>query len=267
MKQNLRVRSRGYDERYKSWHTLHRNMLLYIHQGTGSIVSKEKNYPIAPHALCFVGSDTFYYTLPDMREPYERSKLFLSDEELSKILSLIGGAIAEEKRFSSRGILYAQLNEEAAKEAERLFDRLGAHEGEECLQNAFLLSAYIRLLADLFENAVDTAFPNEDMVQKAVEYVNKHISEEITIDGICAAIHVSKYYFCRKFKEHTGLTVMNYILKTRIVSAKNMLEDPKHTMSEVSEQCGFSSQSYFSRVFKEEAGLTPLQYRKKLLSE
>ena len=88
--------------------------------------------------------------------------------------------------------------------------------------------------------------------------------ENIEIDDICDAIHVSKYYFCQKFKQVTGTTVMNYILNTRIASAKSMLENPALSISEVSEQCGFSSISYFCRVFKEESGMTPLQFQKKL---
>ncbi len=265
MKRNLRIRHKGYDERYKSWHTLGRHMILYIHEGVGSIISKEKSYPITPGALCFVGANKFYYTLPDRSMPYERSKVFLSDEELSLVLSLFGDAPCEKSSLSSDGILYAQLSEDEAARVSALFEELGAYAGEPCYENALVVSACIRLLVTLTENAGEIAYKGEGMVQKAVEYINRHMEEELSINAICAAIHVSKYYFCRKFKEHTGLTVMSYILKTRITSAKNMLENEKATVGEVSERCGFSSQSYFGRVFKEHEGLTPMQYKKKLL--
>lgn len=75
---------------------------------------------------------------------------------------------------------------------------------------------------------------------------------------------MSKYYFCKKFKQVTGLTVMRYILKMRIGTAKNMLENTDLSIGRISEQCGFSSQSYFCRVFKEEWGITPLQYQKSI---
>ena len=59
-----------------------------------------------------------------------------------------------------------------------------------------------------------------------------------------------------------GMTVMDYVLKTRIVLAKNMLEKENVSISEVSGRCGFSSESYFCRVFKESVGVSPLKYRK-----
>ena len=57
---------------------------------------------------------------------------------------------------------------------------------------------------------------------------------------------------------------MRYILKMRIGTAKNMLENTDLSIGRISEQCGFSSQSYFCRVFKEEWGITPLQYQKSI---
>jgi len=56
--------------------------------------------------------------------------------------------------------------------------------------------------------------------------------------------------------------VMEYILKTRIVLAKNDLLKTNLSITEISEQNGFSSVSYFCRAFKEEEKLSPLQYRK-----
>ena len=96
------------------------------------------------------------------------------------------------------------------------------------------------------------------------EYINNHIHEDIRIDSICEAIHVSKYYFCKKFKQSTGITVMNYILKTRIISATNLLESTDLPIGEISEKCGFSSPSFFSQAFRKEHGVTPRQYQQAL---
>jgi AraC-like DNA-binding protein len=55
---------------------------------------------------------------------------------------------------------------------------------------------------------------------------------------------------------------MEYILATRIVLAKEMLQKTDLTVGEISERCGFSSISYFCRVFKQDTGRTPLGFRK-----
>ena len=82
MNKNIRIRQTGFDNRYNTWHTLNRNMILCCHAGSGSIVDRQGNYPIGPGCLCFVGANRFYYTLPDIPEEYVRSKVFLSNEEL-----------------------------------------------------------------------------------------------------------------------------------------------------------------------------------------
>jgi len=98
---------------------------------------------------------------------------------------------------------------------------------------------------------------------KAIDYINRNISMEIDIDRICAAINISKYYFCRQFKQHTGMTVMKYILQTRLILSKTDLKKTNLSVTEISGKYGFSSVSYFSRIFKEEEGCSPLQYRKR----
>ena len=55
---------------------------------------------------------------------------------------------------------------------------------------------------------------------------------------------------------------MKYILKTRIVLAKNMLSNESLSITVISNRCGFSSVSYFSRIFKEETGMNPLTFKK-----
>lgn len=264
MNVNVRIRQVGFNNRYNTWHTLNRNMILFIHSGSGSIVDRNRNYPITPGSLCFVGSNRFYYTLPDHPETYVRSKIFLSNQELEQVLSLFPESLQMKERYNPNSMVYAQTNAETAGKIDSLFQQLMQYEDKDYYHNALLTSDYIQLLVHLNENATDTVYPDVGMIQKAIAYINSHIHENIRIDHICTNVHVSKYYFCKKFKQSTGLTVMDYMLKTRIISAKNMLENTEMTIGEISGRCGFSSQSYFCRVFKEESGMTPLQYQKSL---
>ena len=63
-----------------------------------------------------------------------------------------------------------------------------------------------------------------------------------------------------QFKQSTGITVMNYILKTRIISATNLLESTDLPIGEISEKCGFSSTAYFCRVFKTVTQKAAMEY-------
>ena len=260
---NFNVRQVGYDTRYNTWHTQGRNMILYVHSGSGSIISRERNYPIIPGALCFVGPKKSYYTLPADPNSYVRSKIYLSDQELEKALALFPEELKLKERFSAESMAYALLDVGEQPRIAALFDELQKTGNEKNYHNALIFSQFLRLLMALDQHATDAPFPTSGIVQKAVEFINSHIHEDITIDRICDAVHVTKYYLCRKFKQSTGLTVMSYIVKTRIISAKNLMETTNLTIGQISQRCGFSSQSYFCRVFKEECGMTPLKFREK----
>ena len=264
MNKDYRYYQKGFNYQYDTWHTLGRNMILYVHSGSGNIISREKNYPITGGCLCFVGSNKFYYTLPDVPEEYIRSKIFLSNRMLDKLLTLFPEESQIQTRFAPNTLVYAQLKPEDIENVERIFNELNLLADHDYYHEAIISSLYTRLLIYLNENATDRIPPSPGTIPKAVEYINSHIDQDIEIDDICAAIHVSKYYFCRKFKQATGTTVMSYILNTRIASAKTMLENPSITIGEVSEKCGFSSISYFCRVFKEKTDMTPLQFQKQL---
>ena len=264
MNKNVRIHHTGFNNRYNTWHTLNRNMVMFVHSGSGSIVAREQNYPITSGCLCFVGSSRFYYTLPDCPEKYDRSKVFLSNQELDRVLSLFPEELQLKERFAPNSLVYAQVPPQAVQQIDTIFDDLALYEDRDYYHDALVTSHYIKLLILLNDYATNTVFPVFGMVQKAIEYINAHIHEHLSIDEICHVLHVSKYYFCKKFKQSTGITVMNYILMTRIISAKNMLENSDLAIGEISSRCGFSSQSYFCRVFKDESGMTPLQYQKSL---
>ena len=266
MNSNLYLHQIGMDPYYKTWHASGCAMLLYLRTDGGSIVSTRQNYPIQKGSLCFIGGNHFHYTLPDDPAGYERTKLFLPTDVLDKLLSLFPDELQMQTVFAPNSLVYTQLSPEDQLYVEHVLDNIRQYQNNARYLDPIVKSGYLSLLVCLHKNK--EAFPavKSDMIQKAVEYINQHIAENIRIDTICRDIHISKYHFCRKFKQVTGFTVMEYVLKTRIVTAKSMLSDTDEPISEVSGKCGFSSLSYFCRVFKEHTGISPLQYRRSISS-
>lgn len=262
MQENHIFMQKGQDFYYKTWHAIGMHMLIYIHSGTGSIVTEEKNYRLQKGCLCFVGANKFHHTLPDDPKTYIRSKIFLSGEILSRLLSVFPPQLGAEALFTPTALVYAQLSPAQQEKIETCLTELQAAAGEAYQNEAVRLCNYMQLLTWALNNATDNSWPARGLLQRAVEYINTHLAESITIEDICRASHISKYHFCRKFKETTGFTVMEYLLKSRLTRAKSMLRNTRLPVSEISEKCGFSSISYFCRVFKEDEACSPLQYRK-----
>lgn len=248
----------GKDALFKIWHASDEVMLIYMHSDGGSIVCSENIYPIRRGALCLIGANKYHYTMPDPPELYERTKLFLSSEDFHAIVKI--GAL--EKKLQDTSLMYAQLDTDAQIKAETIFNELQTESDASSTSDALMVSAWLRLLILLDRYALENTVSSSGFLSQAMDYINHNILSDITIDDICAAIHVSKYYFCRKFKDSMGLTVMEYILKTRLVLAKNLLLQETMSVTKISEYCCFSSISYFCRVFKEDTGVSPMTYRK-----
>lgn len=252
----------GRDAHYKIWHRTEKNMFIFVHSGSGSIVTKDKSYPMEDGTLCFIGQEKYHYTFPDIPEEYERSKIFISSGELRALLKTMRGAPQFSDAFNERQFHIGRLSGDDLRRVDQIFDVLDRTSEDSDFFQAELYSAVLQLTVLLCKNTDTTAKEHPGAIQTAVEYINDHIKEDLTIDEICSSVYMSKYYFCRLFKEKIGLTVMEYILKTRIMMAKELLSVGTLSITDVSETCAFSSVSYFSRVFKSETGVSPLHYKK-----
>ena len=261
MSEKIFYRASGSDEYYKIWHTSSDNMIIFMHSSGGSLVCSEKALPINKGALCFVGSGVYHCTVPEEPSRYIRSKIFATNEEQRGLLALLREGDGIKKLFSSDALVYAQISENDLLAVERLFEdaqKCSEREGSDFVR----MGAYMRLLAYIEENKLESVSPRSDFIDRAISYVNAHLTEPVCVEDICDAVHVSKYHFCREFKKRTGKTVMEYVLSTRIVLSKEMLARSDLGIGEISERCGFSSISYFCRAFRQDTGKTPLQYKK-----
>ena len=72
--------------------------------------------------------------------------------------------------------------------------------------------------------------------------------------------HMSKYHFLRVFKAVTGTTPLDYRNRIRIDFAKELLKNSNFSVSEISENLGYSSLAYFSAAFKKATGFSPTEY-------
>ena len=94
-------------------------------------------------------------------------------------------------------------------------------------------------------------------------YIQHHMSEPITAEKIAEELFLSRPYLSRKFKEETGESQMDFILKEKTEEAKRLLRYSDKSLTAIGSYLGFSSASHFSRVFKTYVGSTPSEYREK----
>lgn len=100
-----------------------------------------------------------------------------------------------------------------------------------------------------------------EIVNKAIEYIFEHIDEKLTVDEVAQYCHMSKFHFSRLFKEEVGESLYSFIKHNRIaLSAVNLKVNKEKSVTEVGLDCGYSASNY-ATAFKEQLKQSPVQFR------
>lgn len=105
---------------------------------------------------------------------------------------------------------------------------------------------------------------SEDKLERAIDYINSHLDQDLSLAKLAAVAQISPYYFARLFKQFMGSPPHQYLTKRRIEKAKQLLANKDLSILEVTQQVGLQSQSHFTNLFRRNVGKTPSAYRDKL---
>ncbi len=132
-------------------------------------------------------------------------------------------------------------------------------------ETSLKMTAHIyQLLFLLYKDCVDTILnrsPFDKTVREIIEYIETNFASDLTTEQLSERFQYAKPYFCRKFKESTGLTPMTYLRIFRIEKAYSLMKEGNRNISEIALSCGFTDSNYFSRCFKAHFGHCPTYYK------
>jgi AraC family transcriptional regulator len=116
------------------------------------------------------------------------------------------------------------------------------------------------LNAQVFSTRYEDGLPKYKLKQ-ALEYMNVHLNENVSLATISDELSISQYYFCRLFKQSTGMTPHAYLIQQRVERAKQLLKRKEGTMLDIAIECGFANPSHFAKHFRKHTGISPKQFR------
>ncbi|MDI4647148.1 response regulator [Cohnella hashimotonis] len=102
---------------------------------------------------------------------------------------------------------------------------------------------------------------SSNVIEHTQKFISENYAKNLSIADIAASVYLSQTYVSLLFKQETGETIYEYLMKVRIEKAKELLRDPRIKFYEVCEQVGYSDPSYFGKLFKKMTGLTLSAYR------
>lgn len=114
-----------------------------------------------------------------------------------------------------------------------------------------------------YATQIETACPKANHIERACNYIENHLQDELTLDIVAQNTYISKSYLSQTFKLFTGESFSDYITNHRITLAKNLLLTTDFKIDYIATQCGFFSSTYFSTVFRKKTELSPSEFRKR----
>ena len=130
--------------------------------------------------------------------------------------------------------------------------------------NDVRLAWIVIILSQIIENLTLThknPFPIEDMSYKIVSYIDENFTQPISLQSVAEALSISKSYVSRIFSEKIKIDFRQYINVLRAEYAAKLIRATEDSLTVISENAGFNSQSTFNRVFRSIYGMTPREFR------
>ncbi len=226
--------------------------IVFFLKGNVTYCVEGKTYDLSPYDIVLVGKDEIHRPIVDPDTEYERIVLYLSQSFLNMSLFLSDSfKVAKEQHVSVMRLsagdftkVYGLLKEaeEILKAGEYACDGFA---GLKISETLMILGRSARLNGPGYLGNVRF---NRKIIE-VCEYINSHLSEDLTVDMLSSRFYESKYNFMRRFKECTGYSIHKYILEKRLLYTEKLVsEGDKVTFACI--KAGFSNYSTYLRAKK-----------------
>jgi two-component system response regulator YesN len=102
-----------------------------------------------------------------------------------------------------------------------------------------------------------------ELIHKICEFLKQNYGKDICLNDLAGKFYVSSPYLSRRFREKTGLTLIEYLEDIRMDKAQEYLINSEAQIADISEQVGYMDPAYFAQVFKKKYNLSPSEYRQR----
>ncbi|PYI56438.1 AraC family transcriptional regulator [Paenibacillus flagellatus] len=103
---------------------------------------------------------------------------------------------------------------------------------------------------------------DDELMKRAIAFMEEHVCGSLTLEELCARLHVGPSRLSELFKEKLNYSVMRFYKSLKIERAKLMIREERSNLTEIAETLGYSSIHTFSRHFKQAEDMTPSEYAK-----
>ena len=238
------------------YHDFHK-IIVFI-SGKVTYHIEGKAYHLKPRDILRVSQGAIHKPEIDPSVPYERYIFWIRDDLSCQELNTCFQK-ANDRSFNlvrADSALQERLKDLLPEIEQTLQNK---HFGDTVLRNALFTQFMIyinRIFLRTSSSPDKKTYSSDTQVEQLLKYINRNLSENLSIDQLANRFFFSKYHMMRKFKNETGYTIHNYITSKRLLMARSLINQGMPVMK-AAQASGFHDYTTFVRAYKKQFGKAP----------
>ena len=238
------------------YHDFHK-IIVFI-SGKVTYHIEGKAYHLKPRDILLVSQGAIHKPEIDPSVPYERYIFWIRDDLSCQELNTCFQK-ANDRSFNlvrADSALQERLKDLLPEIEQTLQNK---HFGDTVLRNALFTQFMIyinRIFLRTSSSPDKKTYSSDTQVEQLLKYINRNLSENLSIDQLANRFFFSKYHMMRKFKNETGYTIHNYITSKRLLMARSLISQGMPVLK-AAQASGFHDYTTFVRAYKKQFGKAP----------
>jgi YesN/AraC family two-component response regulator len=231
--------------------------IVFIKEGSGYHVIGDQKYSTRKGDILIYNSNVLH---DEMANPNTSMSVYCCGITNLKLKGL------PENHLVSEEVSYVLHSGEQAEQIEALLKMMCSQvqeekSGAEGMCN-YLLCALISLILQIPQEITVLSKSEKSFLSNRIkQYIDENYLEEINLESIAQSLSISPFYLVHVFKESTGFSPIQYIIRRRIGEAQSLLINTAYSVTQIAGMVGYDNISYFTTLFSKTVGMTPKKYR------
>lgn len=240
-------------------------IMIFCTGGRGTVELAGKRYPIHQYTLILLPPNVKHVYYASKSDPWDIYWLHFGGTLVNEYLNMVAA-----DRTANTAIYVERVEDSQVNGLMRQFwSMIKAFIPGFTYQSMFFVSQILgAMLAELAQNsyAKTTATQGSSYVDRAIQYIYRHLDHPIKLGAIAAPLGISTSYLSRTFRSVVGVSVNQFITRTKMQRASHDLQYTNVPIQQIASRLGYDDSYYFSRVFKKEFGVAPRHFRQRLIN-
>lgn len=241
--------------------------IIYCISGSGCILIGGESYVITSKDSIIILPDQVH-SIESITEPFEYFNILFK-------FSIIESEREDNFIYQQYMVPFAKGSVSVPyiiKRDSHLYEQLSPHilplidEGKEI--SILLIKSHLYAIIDILNSIAvpidkksNSNYKTNEFLRQAVQYINDYYSEKVKISEVSAFCGYSSSHFMKLFKDLTGISFSQYLVRFRLEKAARLLRSTDKSIINIATLCGFFNASYFTRAFIKQYKSTPSVYR------